>query len=163
MIDPVHYAEIFLSPGGVHFGHRETRIRTILGSCVSLTLWHPNLCVGGMCHFMLPARPRSMPSSGQDGRFASDAIDLLLADIRQSNCDPREFHVKLYGGANMFPDICHDTGEAHVGARNISAARLLIAHHGLKSMSEHVAGNGHRHLVFDVWNGAVCLHHLPLR
>ena len=48
--------EIFLQPGDFYFGDRDTRIRTLLGSCVSITMWHPRLHVGGMCHFMLPER-----------------------------------------------------------------------------------------------------------
>jgi chemotaxis protein CheD len=35
---------------------RAFSIRTVLGSCVSITLWHPVKRVGGMCHFLLPTR-----------------------------------------------------------------------------------------------------------
>jgi len=35
--------EIFLHQGEVYFGDRDTRIRTVLGSCVAITMWHPEL------------------------------------------------------------------------------------------------------------------------
>ncbi|WP_416638624.1 hypothetical protein [Pseudomonas sp. OHS18] len=33
--------EVYLQPGGYHFGGPYTRVRTLLGSCVSIVLWHP--------------------------------------------------------------------------------------------------------------------------
>ncbi len=39
--------DIFLQPGELYFGDSDTCIRTVLGSCVSLTFWHPKLLGGG--------------------------------------------------------------------------------------------------------------------
>jgi chemotaxis protein CheD len=49
--------ELFLHPGEYAFGDAQTRIRTLLGSCVAITFWHPVLKTGAMCHYLLPARP----------------------------------------------------------------------------------------------------------
>ena len=54
---------VFLHPGECYFGGGPTRIATLLGSCVSITVWHPRLLVGGMCHYMLPSRQRPPPRS----------------------------------------------------------------------------------------------------
>lgn len=153
------YEDVFLSPGDVYFGTRKTRISTVLGSCVSLTVWHPLLHMGGMCHFMLPERMGGSSSARQDGRYASEAVALLFADMRKVNRDPGEFHVRLFGGANMFPDIYYDAESESIGARNVRAGRHLIAHYGMRSVSEDVAGSAHRHIVFDVWSGEVSLCH----
>jgi len=61
---PAH--EIVLHPGDWWFGGGDTRARTVLGSCIAITLWHPQLRVGGMCHYMLPQRVA--PGSGKIGR-----------------------------------------------------------------------------------------------
>jgi chemotaxis receptor (MCP) glutamine deamidase CheD len=37
LIEGLH--EVFLNPGEFHFGEGTTRISTLLGSCVSITLW----------------------------------------------------------------------------------------------------------------------------
>ena len=50
MKKPQSVIEIFLQPGELWFGDEQTRIRTILGSCVAVTLWHPGRRIGGMCH-----------------------------------------------------------------------------------------------------------------
>lgn len=160
MVEPSRFTEIFLKPGDVYFGGRETRIRTILGSCVSLVIWHPHLQVGGMCHFMLPERADSKRIE-LDGRYADEAVDLLCADVRKIGANPREYRLKLFGGGNMFPNISRRDG-THIGAKNVFAARSLIARRGFHVVSEHVEGFGHRHLIFDVWSGMVSLRHSPL-
>lgn len=157
MAEPERYIEIFLQPGELYFGGRETRIRTILGSCVSLAIWHPHLHVGGMCHFMLPGRARP-EQAALDGRYADEAMELLLADVRKIGARPGEYRLKMFGGGNMFPGIAR--GDAnHIGVKNVQTARELSARHGFACVSEHVEGSGHRYLIFDVWNGVVSLRH----
>jgi chemotaxis protein CheD len=74
-------SEIVLQPGDWHFGDENTRIRTVLGTCVSVVLWHPALRIGGMCHYMLPGR--SPHTGGElDGRYADDAFRLMLYETR---------------------------------------------------------------------------------
>ena len=68
--------DVFLQPGDFHFGAGRTRISTLLGSCISITLWHPARLIGGMCHFMLPSRglPAGVPL---DGRYADEALAMF--------------------------------------------------------------------------------------
>ncbi len=74
----MHHAKnkVFLHPGEFHFADGETHIHTLLGSCVAITLWHPYLRIGGMCHFVLPERPDKYNGKNLDGRYAEDAIQL---------------------------------------------------------------------------------------
>lgn len=43
--------EVYLRPGDFCFGEGRLRITTLLGSCVSVVLWHPTQAHGGMCHY----------------------------------------------------------------------------------------------------------------
>ncbi|WP_409525196.1 chemotaxis protein CheD [Nitrincola sp. MINF-07-Sa-05] len=161
MVEPERYIEIFLQPGELYFGGRDTRIRTLLGSCVSLVIWHPQLHVGGMCHFMLPGRARS-PQTLLDGRYADEAMELLLVDIRKIGAPPSEYRLKMFGGGNMFPGITR-ADASHIGSKNVQTARELSERYGFTCVSEHVEGSGHRYLIFDVWSGIVSLRHSALR
>lgn len=158
---PADAIDVFLQPGDVYFGDCGTRIRTMLGSCVSLVLWHPHRKIGGMCHYMLPFRTgRAM--GDVDGRYADEAIALMLREIRQIGTRPAEYEVKIFGGANMFPDRVHR--KDNIGARNAAAAREIARSHGLRCIAEHTGGVGHRSVVFDVWSGRVWVrHHAPPR
>lgn len=153
---PAHVIEIFLQPGEHYFGERNTRIRTILGSCVSMTFWHPKLLVGGMCHYMLPSRSlerRKIAAFEHDGRYADEALALLMKEIDTTGAPHREFEVKLFGGGNMFPEQHRE--QPHVGLRNVDTARRLVARHGFNCVAEHLGGLGHRNVIFNVWSGEV--------
>src|SRR3954447_16549729 len=99
---PANLIEIFLQPGECYFGDRYTRIRTLLGSCVAITLWHPKLLIGGMCHYLLPQRPGAQPAI-LSGKYADEAMRLLLGEIKRANTSPQDYEVKMFGGGNMFP------------------------------------------------------------
>ncbi|MEW5904821.1 MAG: chemotaxis protein CheD [Pseudomonadota bacterium] len=160
MHKPPHVIEIFLNPGELYFGDRDTRMRTVLGSCVSLTFWHPELLVGGMCHYMLPQRAKARAGealNGLDGRYADEAIALMIREVDALDVPHREFEVKLFGGGNMFPERTRQVD--HVGQKNVQVARSLVRKHGFNCVAEHLGGDGHRNIIFDVWSGDVWVRH----
>jgi chemotaxis protein CheD len=157
MSKPTHTIDIFLHQGEVYFGDRDTRVRTVLGSCVAITLWHPGLLIGGMCHYMLPSR-RRIATESLSGKYADEALALMFSEIKRSGARPNEYQIKLFGGGNMFP-ASNKLPKQHVGWKNVDAGRELLARHGLKAHAEHLGGNGHRNLIFDIWNGHVWMKH----
>lgn len=151
--------EIFLTPGDFYFGDQDTRLRTVLGSCVAVTLWHPTRLIGGMCHFMLPSRGLKRGSE-LDGRYGDEAMLLFLNEIKRHKTHPSEYEAKIFGGGNMFPGSRrHESLD--VGRRNIEMALQLIELHRFRVKARHMAGMGHRNVVFEVWSGDVLLKHVP--
>lgn len=144
--------DVFLKPGEFHFG-TGGGISTVLGSCVSITVWHPRLHCGGMCHFLLPTRCASGPGD-QAGLYADGATELFARAMARQGARPGEYQAKMFGGANMFPDI-HAASEGDVGAKNIAAGRRLAQALGLHLLAEDVGGNGHRRIVLDLASGDV--------
>ena len=145
--------EIFLHPGEFYFGDRDTRIRTLLGSCVAITMWHPARKIGGMCHYLLPTRGRA-GTDAAEGRYADEAIVLFLRAIEANRTYPSEYEVKLIGGGDMFPGVERRNGQK-VPARNLEAGRSLVTEHGFRIKTEDLGGTGHRNLMFNIWNGDV--------
>lgn len=148
--------DIFLQPGDHYFGDSDTRIRTLLGSCVSITMWHPILLVGGMCHYMLPTRIRRGPTL--NGKYADEALQLMINEAKLLGTVPSEYQIKLFGGGNMFPNAKKQL-VTHVGLKNADAGRELLKHHNLKINAENLGGEGHRNLLFEVWTGDVWMQH----
>ena len=144
---------IVLNPGDFHFGAAPLRLVTLLGSCVTVTLWHPRRRLGGMCHFQLPSRP---PLTGRelDGHYADEAFALFNQAIFKHASQPHEYQAKLFGGGNMFPDA---KSTLNLGTHNIAMARELLRQRGIPLVTEHVGGAGHRKLIFDLSNGEVLL------
>ncbi|WP_150048011.1 MULTISPECIES: chemotaxis protein CheD [Methylomonas] len=158
---PESYIDIFLQPGEFYFGDRETRIRTLLGSCVAITMWHPRLQIGGMCHYLLPLRSLVKDSSDLDGRYASDAIMLFLQELDKSSTWPHDYEVKIFGGGDQFPSHQrHPT--LSVPDKNITAGQSLLRQHGFTIKVAHLGGTGHRNVIFDVWSGYVWLQHVAM-
>ena len=145
---------VVIGPGDYYFGHGRTRISTLLGSCVSITLWHPRKRIGGMCHYMLSERERP-PGSTPDARFASEAFELLLYHIDIAGTHPSEYQAKLFGGSNMFTD---EAGRRmDIGPRNIEFGQRFLTGNSIALIAQHIGGSGRRKLHFDLWSGAVWL------
>lgn len=160
---PSRILEKYLQPGEVWIGDEHTRIRTLLGSCVAVTLWHPRYRVGGMCHFMMPGHRRGSDAA-QDGRFCDDALEMLLDEMDLARSRPHEYEVKLFGGGHMFQQAFYQ-GAAAAGLvpdRNVSAGRELVHRHGFRVKAEQLGGEGHRQIVFDIWSGDVWVKHASL-
>ena len=145
---------VFLNPGEYFVGDARHRIRTLLGSCVSITLWHPERRIGAMSHFLLSERS-SKVIGPLDARYGKEALSLMLAELARQGVDPRDCLAKIFGGGDMFPQHSGMTNAAQVGRRNGEAARSLLEAQGIRVCSESLFGVGHRKIMFDVKSGHV--------
>jgi chemotaxis protein CheD len=142
--------DLFLLPGALAFGGPNLRIRTLLGSCVSVVVWHPKLLLGGMCHFLLSSRHPVSPDAVLDGRYATDALHMLLLQMSQSVADVSEFSAHICGGANCFSEISDRSAQPFdIGRRNIETAEAWVGQHRLGLMQKQVGGTAYRHVAFD--------------
>lgn len=145
--------DVFLQPGEYFVGDERHVLRTLLGSCVSITLWHPKRRVGVMSHFLLPTR-RAVAGQPLDGRYGDEAMQLMLRELSRIDVPAAECHAKIFGGANMFPGQRQSDAPC-VGRKNGAAARELLHAHGIHVASEHLFGVGHRQIIFNIRTGDV--------
>lgn len=162
MHTPEHILDIFLQPGDFFWGDSSTRIRTILGSCVSFCLWHPRLKEGGMCHFMLPTRGAFIEGSGNlNGKYGDEAWQLFEKEFKKNNTKPSDYVVKIFGGSSMFAHEAEDkevqNSKINIGLKNIELSRQLVETNRLNVVSENLGGHHSRRLHFEIWSGNVWL------
>jgi chemotaxis protein CheD len=141
--------DIYLLPGEYFVGGAGHRIRTLLGSCVSITLWHPERKVGAMSHFLLSSRNQDK-AEGLNSRYGEEALALMLAELRAMGVDPKACQAKIFGGGQMFPGTA-----AGIGRQNGEVALRLLEAHGIPVVSESLYGVGHRSIIFDIDSGHV--------
>jgi chemotaxis protein CheD len=145
--------DIFLQPGELFVAQGSCTIRTLLGSCVAITLWHPQKRIGAMSHFLLASRGQSA-AIALDGRYGDEAMILMLRELARRDVKPTECEAKLFGGGNMFPQA----SPAHsptVGENNGECAQQLLRAHDIRIVSESMFGEGLRQIIFDVARGDV--------
>lgn len=166
---PKDILEVYLQPGEFYFGDEKTRLRTLLGSCVAITMWHPLLHIGGMCHYMLPQdrrkesrqitglerRKESAKTIELDGRYAEDAIQMFLREIHLARTRPVDYQVKLFGGGHMFDAHNKANRDGGVSDQNVECGLAIIRQFGFKLAAQDVGGEGHRNIILDLWSGDV--------
>ena len=157
---PAPLRELFLQPGQFALGDASCRIRTVLGSCISIALWCPGQRIGAMSHCLLPTRgregvtrARGLELRGLDARYADEALQLMLQGLERRHVRAAQCSAKIFGGGNMFP--LQRAAGVPVGRRNGEAARSLLQGLGIEVVSESLFGDGHRQVVFDVATGDV--------
>jgi chemotaxis protein CheD len=159
VIAPGGVMDVFLQPGDFFFADELTRIRTLLGSCVAITLWHPHRRIGGMCHYMLPSRARPDPAAELDGRYADEAVALFLDELSAARTSPQDYVVKIFGGGRQFTEWAPAAG-MRVADRNVEVGLELLAAHRLPVTAQHLGGTGHRQVILDLWTGDVWVKHV---
>lgn len=153
-------ADVFLHPGESCFAGPDTRVNTLLGSCVAVTMWHPLLRIGGMCHFVLPNRA-DKNAGPLDGRYGDEALRILLAEAEKWGGAPQDFRINIFGGSNMVSGTTHRTAQS-IGSKNIDCARRLCTKFNLRIEGEHTGGTGHRRVKMHLRNGLVWLRYSEL-
>lgn len=153
--------EVVLRPGDFCFAEAGTVIRTLLGSCVAITMWHPVRRVGGMCHYVVPSRRLGAHPRQLDGRYADEVVRMFQREIAGLWTEPADYQVKMFGGGAQFaPRPGLDTLD--VPSDNVAAGLRLLADAGFTVGSHHLGGTGHRNVVFDLATGDVWLKHVAL-
>lgn len=145
---------IVLLPGEHFVGDERFRVRTLLGSCVSITLWEPRQRIGAMSHFVLAGR---QAPSELNGRYGNEALALMLDDLNVLGVEPRRCQAKVFGGGAMFDA---ETGLSDVGRMNGEAALALLHSHRIPVVSHSLFGAGHRQIIFNISSGDVWMRHV---
>lgn len=150
--------EIFLHPGQYFFGDEKHVVKTLLGSCVSITMWHPQRKLGGMCHLVTPERIAAGPIEKLDGRYGHEAVLWLFQETSRRTTNPYDYEVHMFGGGRMFRrSVPGDTLD--VGSRNIFYLSKLMGELGFKFKAKDVGQFGSRFMRFDINTGKISLQH----
>lgn len=155
---PLKVTNVHLQPGEIWFGGGDVCVHTLLGSCVAITLWHPQRRVGGMCHYLLAdslgtGRPK------QPGYYGGDALAFFLRKLRLHGARPSEMEAKVFGGGAMFGEHPAAEGRFNVSFNNVAWGIEMLRREGFDVKAEDTGGRSYRVLHFEVWSGDVWVRH----
>ncbi len=154
--------QVFLKMGEVHISAEPTVITTVLGSCISVTMFNRRLAIGGMCHGFLPYcrdNENCAKNSRNCFRFVDCSVGRMVEQFRMRGVMPREIEVKMFGGASIFERI-PGASSLSVGDQNVESAKRAIAEAGLNLVSFDVGGLLGRRILFYTHTGRVLLKEL---
>lgn len=115
-------------PGQFYVTRHDEVIVTVLGSCIAACVRDPRTGLGGMNHFMLPARSPLRDAEqdpGEAARYGNYAMELLINEILKHGGERGRLEVKLFGGGRIINQM------TDVGRRNIEFARDFVHTEGL--------------------------------
>lgn len=139
--------DIHLGPSEYYWGNSPERIITVLGSCISISVWVPSKKCGGMCHFVISRDGAGTPTP-PDPKYCEDAINALLRKLDGLGVRPSGCEVKMTGGAEMFP-----SRGTSVGEKNTCCAEKYLREAGFPIRARHTGGKNSRYIIFELETG----------
>jgi chemotaxis protein CheD len=143
---------VHLKPGEVHLSESAAMVTTVLGSCVSLTLFDRSSRFAGICHAMLPS---VAPGEGDAFRFVDAAVEYLVSRFDERGVPRGRIEAKLFGGADVLSVPGRNPAALTVGRQNVEAAREAVALARLAIAASDVGGTAGRKLHFLTHTGEV--------
>ena len=135
--DPLH--NVFMAkilPGEFYVTTRGEGVITVLGSCISACVRDCMLGVGGMNHFMLPAKHEDVDAlrmqASDANRYGNYAMEALINEILKCGGRRQYLEVKIVGGGQILEKM------TNIGLMNINFARSYIRAEGLNLLGEDV-------------------------
>ena len=153
-------SEVYLHPGESHLALKPAIIRTILGSCVGVTLWDARLGIGALSHSQLPKRPEiASANRATDHRYVDFAIRDLAQQFDELGARRSEMQVKVFGGADVLV-VNEGSTRPTVGRMNCEMAVEVLRDEGFQVLASSLGGTVGLHIRFDTRTGEVRLRRL---
>jgi len=140
--------QIYLQPGELFVDKQPALVQTILGSCVSVTLFCPRGRFGGICHALLPT---GKPEDAE--RHVEGAVRLLLDRMLRLGASHQQLEAKLFGGSRVLGTP--PSQRLTVGEQNLACAKEMLHKLNLRPVADDTGGLRGRMLFFNSGSGEV--------
>ncbi len=127
-----------------------------IGSCIAVTLYDRDTTIGGLAHIVLPCIEEAHNKS-HPARFSDVAIGMMIDEMKTQGARIQNIRAKIFGGANMFPEIISSDSTMDIGRRNISAVREELEKHNIEIIAEEVGDHIGRTVLFNTDDGSVLI------
>ncbi len=154
---------VYLKAGELYVTTEPTLIVTVLGSCLTVTMFHRRKRLGGMCHGLYPRCRDAGTCTGSceaAPRYVACAIRQMAGVFDRDGVRRSEIEVKCFGGADLFSSRKRPSELISVGRQNVSVAEEVLTAERLKLTSRDVGGNFGRKIFFYSHTGEVLLKRL---
>jgi len=138
-------------PGEFYATDQDEVIVTVLGSCVAACLLDPISMVGGMNHFMLPAKKgEADPDRFFAARYGAAAMEFLINNLLHLGAKRDRLVAKAFGGGRVLQGMTTD-----IGGQNIDFVRRFLMNEDIPLWTEDMGGIYPRKVYFFPHTGQV--------
>ena len=137
---------IHVDIGQITVADSSALLRSVLGSCVGVVLYHRRKRVGALAHVVLPD---SAGRGGHPGKFADTAIPEVLRLMEEQGANPEGVVARVVGGASMFGG----EGPVQIGRSNIEAVEEALQQANISIKARHVGKAKGRRVTLDCDTG----------
>ncbi|MBF0536895.1 MAG: chemotaxis protein CheD [Nitrospirae bacterium] len=161
VVDETSLPMVYLNPGQVLMTDKPTVVSTVLGSCVSVTMFNAARQYGAICHGMLPdCNGRECYECPERLKYVECSVIHMTRHIQRVGIDLKGLDVKIFGGAEVLASATTTRKRDTVGRQNIEAAYKILSRLGLTPSVTDVGGVNGRKILFYTHTGDVYLKRL---
>ena len=125
-----------------------------LGSCIGVTIYDPEVKVGGMLHFMLPSSKTNPDKAASNpAMFADTGVPALFNAAYDLGAKKERLIVCAAGGAEVITDDEH----FKIGSRNRTILRKLFWKNNILLSADDTGGNISRTLTLNMSDGSISI------
>jgi chemotaxis protein CheD len=135
IIEP--YKIKFLLPGELFFSKKPYKITTVLGSCISVTLYNKKYHCGGMNHYMLAKSGYNKSNECLENKYGEFAIKNLIDEIKKIDNNKNNWEAKIFGGGNVVPSISN----SKIGEANAKIAVDILQENKIPIIKKYINNN----------------------
>ena len=143
MSNPEEVPVYFLNPGELIFSKKPVTIRTVLGSCVAVTIYDKINKFGGMVHYLLPNSSNREVST----KYGDVAVPTLINKFIQAGSKKQSLEATIIGGAFIIFD---ESEVFFIGDRNIETAQQILKQNEIRVVSTNTGGEHGRRVIFNM-------------
>lgn len=139
-------------PGEYYLTQHPECITTVVGSCISVCARDVSTGIGGMNHFMLPAKSRDDLTIVSDAtRYGNYAMEYLINSILSRGGHRGDLEFKIFGGGH----VLH--GVTHIGQINIDFILKYMSDEGFSINSKDLGDIYPRKILYFPKTGRVLI------
>lgn len=158
MRDLPHEQLVYLYAGDIIFGRGYREVRTLLGSCISIVLYHPQRRFCGMCHFAMPYHNLGLKVKKLDPRYGDHCLALFERFAHERETKLQDYEARIYGGGNLLGRYQKNeleqgapfmSEQSAIGEKNAGAAFSLLMQYHVKILEVDVGETCYRKIYLN--------------
>lgn len=154
---------VYIQPGEACFTGKPIVVSTVLGSCLSITMFHKKNKFAGISHCQLPINRNcdsTCTNCPEPYKYVNCTIIHMIKKFEELKIKRNEIEVKIFGGADVLTPSNGEKKLSTIGRQNINMALEVLKKNEMTPAVTDVGGKFGRKIFFLTETGEIFLNRL---